>query len=157
MLWLADLTFGIKARTVTQSMQYRCMCLICDGYLNDDPMRSIDTAIRVPGWSVTDVAEVPGGSASAPGLPANWAYSIGLVNHGLPELVMCHHDVGLPAGGPGAEGQTPRSHGRSRRAQTIAAGELDAPTVAGKVRVTSHAIASEITEPQRAATSPPAR
>ncbi len=63
------------------------MCLRCDGYTAEEAMRSLDLTIRVHGWAVQGVR---------PGHPSqSWAYSIGLVDFGLPELVLTN--VGLAA------------------------------------------------------------
>ncbi len=60
------------------------MCIKCDGYSDDEVMRGIDLAIRVYGFYIQGVIEDPDG-------PGNWAYTIGLTDFGLPELVLTDH------------------------------------------------------------------
>ncbi len=59
------------------------MCLICDGYTEEDVHRAIELTIATYGWSVQGVVVEP------PDTGPEWAYSIGLAeSYGLPELVV---------------------------------------------------------------------
>jgi len=63
----------------------RRMCLLCDGYSEEDVMQHIDLAIRVHGWQLTQV--------EAEDRP--WTYTIGLLEtYGHPELLVADVRLG---------------------------------------------------------------
>lgn len=62
------------------------MCLICDGFSEDDVIRGLDLTIRTYGWALT---QVDGGRTA-------WGYTIGLLeSYGHPELIVMDLDVGF--------------------------------------------------------------
>jgi len=76
----ADLGFvTLVANCVAPLRDHRRMCLLCDGYSEQQVMQQIDLAIRVHGWQLTQVEDEH--------LP--WTYTIGLLEtYGHPELLV---------------------------------------------------------------------
>lgn len=61
------------------------MCLLCDGYSEEQVKRATELRILTNGWSVEGVGPGPDDD---PG-EATWAYTVGLTEtHGAPELVV---------------------------------------------------------------------
>lgn len=60
------------------------MCIKCDGYSDEEILRGMDLTIQVYGFYIQGVVENPDGVG-------NWAYTVGLADFEIPELILTDH------------------------------------------------------------------